>query len=647
MKSLPFLLSLFLGFNCLFAQNQDILLTIANTKVPAEEFKATYLKNSAHALSGESLDDYLQLFINFKLKVQEARQQKIDTSQAFIAEYEEYVKQLAQPYLTDAEVNDNLIDEAYSRLNKEIKASHILISIPDGDDTLKYYKKAIEVRNRIIGGEDFEKVAVETSSDPSVSKNRGSLGYFTAFQMVYPFETAAYNTRKGEVSMPVRTRFGYHLVKVFDIRPSQGKVKIAHIMIKTAHGGGQRNIDEAHKKIMDIHARLIKGEDFATIAKNESQDENTSQRGGEFPWLSAGQIIPEIDAVAFALSSDGAISEPVQTPFGWHIIKRLGRNMVGTKEEMTPEIKTKISRDMRSAKSKESFVAKLKVQYGFKENKDAINQVKSAVDSAVYASKWEAPVFTKDAVVFTLAGNEHRSSEFANYIAEHQYMARNSALSTFLNTMYSDWVSQVIIGYEESQLPVKYPEFRHIAQEYLEGMLLFEITDRTVWKKSYDSTALADFYSKNIHNYKWGERVHYAVYTLPNALSLDKFKKMLLSGKTSTMQPGALAQTAGKKLKIEIAHEQKSANTDSPEIKDYKQWKDGIKEMPSADGHVVVLRYIKTTTGDTKLLADCRGEVTADLQVEMEKQWIAKLKENYPVTLNTDVYKRLSDELNK
>lgn len=645
MKQLTFLLIAIIGVNSLFAQNEEVIFSIDGTPITVDDFKTTYLKNNANAASKESFDDYFNLFVNFKLKVHEAKKQKIDTSKLFIDEYEGYIKQLAQPYLTDVEIDDNLVNEAYQRLTQEVNASHILISIPSGNDTIGYYQKAIEIRNRIISGEPFEKVALETSNDPSVSQNKGSLGYFTAFQMVYPFESAAFNTPIGQISMPIRTQFGYHLIKVFDIRPSQGKVKIAHIMVKTPINGDEHALKEAENKIRGIHAKLVAGESFSTLAKAESEDKGTAANGGEFPWLASGQIIPDIERVAFSLPSNGSISMPFKSPFGWHIVKRIDRKMVGTKDEMLPEIKSKIAHDSRSFKSREAFISKRKAEYSYKENLANRQQFCTLVDSSIYHAKWQAPAITNNATLFTLAGKNYTQADFAKFLANNQRIAHNAPLTELINNLYNAWVNSEILSFEETQLQHKYPDFKQLQQEYLEGMLLFEITNQMVWSKSTDSAAIANYYALHADSYKWGQRVHYVVYTLPNLTDKDKFIKLLLSKKQKNFTPTNFAAFANKKLKTEVTVEQKSANTDSPEIINYKQWDNGIHSQPTINNELEITRVVQETTGDNKSIQECRGEITADLQVELEKQWISRLKQKYSIKVNNEVVNKVKSEL--
>ncbi|HOZ15205.1 MAG TPA: peptidylprolyl isomerase [Tenuifilaceae bacterium] len=629
--------------------SQKVLLTIADNPVTVDEFKSIYLKNNVSGTSIDKavLEDYLKLFINFKLKVQAAKEAKIDTSSAFISEYQGYIKQLAQPYLTDAASDEQLLNEAYERMQYEVSASHILINVPENAspaDTLLLYKKALEARTRILKGEQFGAVALSTSNDPSVARNSGYLGYFTAFQMVYPFETAAYNTPIDSISKPVRTRFGYHIIKVHGKRPAQGQVKVAHIMIRVQPNANPQDAENARKKIVEISDKLKAGTDFATIAKEESQDPSTAKNGGELPWLSSGQIIPEFERVAFGLSADGQISEPFQSTFGWHIVKRLGRKMVGTKEEMLPEIKSNVARDSRNQKSRESFIKKIKKEYNFKEDTAKLKVITELLDSSLYRGEWKAKTVKDNAVIFEFTGGSYRISNFASFMEANQRFIGQNTLKGFIKVAYGEWINRIILEFEENRLPEKHPEFKQLSKEYLEGMLLFEITNQMVWQKSSDSIGIANYYDTHKNQYTWGERVHYAVYTLKNAKIKEKFVSGLAKRKSNNINPKDYIEKFNKKGEV-ITVEEKSANTDFPDVLNFKTWKNGINVTTDKDGSILVTEILATTTGDQKMLDDCRGQVIADYQETLESEWIDTLKAKFPVKVSDEVFTELVESV--
>jgi len=630
-------------------QNSETLLTINNTPVSADEFISLYIKNTKATgakIDKSTLDDYLNLFINFKLKVQAARDAGIDTLSSFRNEYNGYIDQLAQSYFIDQETLDALTREAYQRMKEEVSASHILISIPEtvtGADTLKYYQKALEARSKVINGEPFGKVALTTSNDPSVSRNNGYLGWFSAFQMVYPFETAAYSTPVDSVSMPVRTRFGYHIIKVHGRRPAKGQIKIAHIMVRVNPNASPQEMENARQKIVDIHNRLLNGESFAELAKKESQDNGTAPNGGELPWIRSGQIIPEFEEVAFALKDTGDISKPFQTSFGWHVVKLLDRKLPGEFEEMLPEIKNLLARDSRTMIIRTTFINKLKKEYGVKEfPAESAKHLTSLIDSTIFKGEWKVPSIKANPTVLVAKELNYPLSDLLQFISLNQQKSRNHSIQSFISFIYTDWVNQTIINLEKSLLPQKYPEFKQLANEYLEGMLLFEISNREVWTKASDSVAISTFYENHRDKYTWGEKIYFTVYQTPDSKIAQAFENALK--KNPAINPDVLIKKWNKKTQ-RVTYNQQVGFPDNPIISGYTQWNSGINISVQNDKHVVV-HINKTTTGEPKELNDCRAEVMADYQQYLEESWIQTLKEKYKVNINNDTYNKLLENLN-
>lgn len=368
-----------------------VLMTVDGQPVSRSEFEAIYKKNNKDApVTKEALDEYLDLFINYKLKVRAAEAAGLDTAVKFKTELMGYRQQLARPYLIDRGLNDQLMQEAFARKGEEIRASHILVSLaPDAspEDTLAAWKRIMALRARVAAGEDFAKVAQGPggSDDPSAKTNGGDLGYFSVLQMVYPFETAAYGTPVGQVSQPVRTKFGYHIIKVTDRRPAQGEMTVAHIMIRATDEDGPEKQAAAEAKIEEAYNRIKSGEmSFADAALRYSDDAATSAKGGELPPFSTGKMIPEFEAKAFALKHDGDISVPFKTPYGWHIVKRLSYTPPPTFEQAKAELKNKISHDSRAEITRKKFLTDLRSEYHFKEYPKNLAAVEKALDGTVF-----------------------------------------------------------------------------------------------------------------------------------------------------------------------------------------------------------------------------------------------------------------------
>ena len=284
MKRLSFVLLLFLGMSSV-AQKEQVLMEVNGSPVYKSEFEQIYWKNKEEKVATkEDLDEYIELFTKFKLKVTEAEQLGLDTVAKFKKELAGYQEQLEKPYLVDSELNDELIQQAYYRTKNEVRASHILIQLspnPSAEDTAKAYKELMEIKAKVESGKmSFYEAARKYSKDPSAKTNSGDLGYFTAFRMVYPFEEAAFTTEVGQISNPFKTRFGYHILKVTGKREGRGKVKVAHIMLRIKDDTPSMKKVNAEKKIVEIHEKLKKGEAFDALAKEYSEDRNSARKGG-------------------------------------------------------------------------------------------------------------------------------------------------------------------------------------------------------------------------------------------------------------------------------------------------------------------------------------------------------------------------------
>ncbi|HOU75490.1 MAG TPA: peptidylprolyl isomerase, partial [Tenuifilum sp.] len=404
-----------------------------------------------------------------------------------------------------------------------------------------------------------------------------------------------------------------------------------------------QEMENARQKIVDIHNRLLNGENFAELAKKESQDNSTAPNGGELPWIRSGQIIPEFEEVAFALKDIGDISKPFQTSFGWHVVKLLDRKLPGEFEEMLPEIKSLMARDSRSMLIRSSFIKKLKKEYGVEEfPAESAKHLSSLIDSSIFKGNWKAPNIKTNPTLLVVKGLNYTLSDLLQFIGQNQQKSKGNSLQSFISSIYTDWVNQTIINFEKSLLPQKYPEFKQLANEYLEGMLLFEISNREVWTKASDSVAISTFYENHRDKYTWGEKIYFTVYQTPDSKIAQAFENALK--KNPAINPDVLIKKWNKKTQ-RVTYNQQVGFPDNPIISGYTQWNSGINISVQNDKHVVV-HINKTTTGEPKELNDCRAEVMADYQQYLEESWIQTLKEKYKVNINNDTYNKLLENLN-
>ncbi|MBA3901998.1 MAG: peptidylprolyl isomerase, partial [Bacteroidetes bacterium] len=582
---------------------------------------------------------YVELFVNFKLKVREAESLGLDTTDSFKNELAGYRKQLAQPYLTDTLVDDNLLKEAYERMKIEINASHILINLSETalpKDTLIAYQKAIKLRERILKGENFGEIAKSNSDDPSAKDNEGNLGYFTALQMVYPFESAAYGTDVEGVSLPVRTRFGYHLIKVHHKRPARGQILVAHIMVENGKvDASSEDSVSVRAKIEEIYKKLKGGEDFAMLAQQYSDDKGSARRGGELPIFGTGRMVPEFENAAFELKKDGDISEIVQTRFGMHIIKRLEKKEMVSFDDMKGELKAKISKDSRSQLSRTALINKIKKENNFKESLKARDKMASVIDSTYFAGEWKAEKAKKlKKSLWSIGDQKFTQQDFAEFLEVNQAKRPAIPAEVLINSMYANFVETNVIAYEESRLEQKYPEFKALMQEYRDGILLFELTDRMVWSKAVsDTVGLEAFYEKNKNNFMWGERIDVTIYSSANEKIAQQAGSLVSQSKPTEEISKAINKDSQLNLKIESGKFSKGEN----EIADGIEWKPGITKNIKKDQRVVFVHVHEKLKAQPKSLKEARGLVTAEYQTTLEKQWIESLKAKYPVVINKEI----------
>jgi peptidyl-prolyl cis-trans isomerase SurA len=627
--------------------NGPVLFTVGNEPVTVREFKYIYEKNNSNEkslYSEKSLHDYLDLYENFKLKVKAAREAGMDTSAKFIKEFKNYRSQLAQPYLTDRQVTQRLVDEAYDRLNTEVRASHILITLsPDASpkDSLAAYNKAMEARNKILKGEDFAKVAKEYSKDPSVTYNSGDLGYFTSFQMIYPFENSAYNLKNiGDISMPVRTRFGYHIIKVTGKRNNRGEVKVRNILVNNNEKYTNLEQQNAKNKIDTVYRLLQKGVKFQDLAKQYSDHLQSKENGGELATFNSFASFPdEFKDAAFGLQNPGDYSKPFKTTFGWHIVQLVEKKPLQNKKELEEFIKQKISRDTRADASKDAAIARFKNEDKFKEEKKSLEHFTKLLDTTLLHGKWkinDASKFNK--TLFSLGDKKYTELEFAKYVEKVQAPNRYSDVSYGVKQIYKDFVNKNVLDYEDNTLETKHEEFKNVVNEYKEGILLFEITDKEVWSKAMqDSAGLLEFYNNNKEKYKWKDRLEAQIFDVKSQVTSNEVKALLKKGKT----PSEITSELNKVDPLSSNVREGTYETGEIPALDKAKWEKGVQDMGKQDNRYYILNILSIKKPDYKKLSEIRGLVISDYQDYLEKKWLQQLRGKYNLTLNQAEYTRL------
>jgi peptidyl-prolyl cis-trans isomerase SurA len=500
-------------------------------------------------------------------------------------------------------------------------------------DTLKAYNKALEFRNRIMKGEDFAAVAKgkDGSDDPSAKDNGGDLGYFSAFDMVYPFEKAAFETPVGQLSMPIRTKYGYHIVKPVATRPSRGEVHVAHIMIREKkEPNGAAN---AEKAIREIHEKLKQGELFEDLASKHSEDASSNKKGGELPWFGANKMVMEFEEASFALKNDGDFSEPFKTSYGWHIVKRLGHKPVQDFKTSEKELKSKVSKDSRSELTRASFIEKLKKDYKYKFMEKTLAPLIAVADSGVYEGQIKS-VEGESKVLFQFAGKKYPLSDYTNYLKTRTGVRSKLAPKEYVRSEAIRYAEGKLLDYEDKQLEGKYTAFRLLMNEYREGILLFELTDQKVWGKAVkDSVGLENFYNENKDRFMWARRLDCTIYTCTNADVASKVRSMVAEGKDKVAIAAAVNETSQLNLQVE-------AGVFAAEDKDVLSkidWKKGLSKNVDNNGQIVIVDVKDILEPSPKKLSEARGMIASEYQNYLEQEWIKELRAKHKIQVNKEV----------
>ena len=642
----------------LTAQQDPVLFSVQDKPIHVSEFDYIYQKTNGKKAdySKKSLEEYLDLYIKFKLKVQRARDMQLDTIPALIKELGGYRRQLANSYLVDKEVTEKLVEEAYKRSLEEVDLGHIMVKLnsnPQPADTLLAFNKIMKAKTALDSGQSFSLVAKEYSEDDNSKNNNGRLGYFGAMFRpgFYEMESAAYGLQVGKYSNPVRTAAGYHILKLNSKRPSRGEIEAAHILIRTEKG---ENDKKQMATIDSIYTVLKNGGDFEKLAGQLSQHQQTAQKGGYIGFVSTNSPVEEsFKDQVFVLGKDKDFSKPFKSSVGWHIVRRISKKPAEAPEIAKRRLQTKIQNSAkgkagkfsRQQLAKQAMINKIKKESNFKENTLVKTSLLENIDSTYTSHRWKK-VLTNKNELFSFGSNMKFSvadfNEFSK-TASTRLRRNNADPKSVAKTVYQEFVDDSALKYEEEQLENKYPEFKSLMREYEEGILLFEATKLQVWDKaSTDSIGLAAFYADNPNKYNWKERAVVDLYTLRsgNESKVKDIVVMIGNGKT----PEAVLTEINKEDKQILSVQEKVYERDRNENLDRVNWKTGavtaaLKNDRTRSTSFMVIKEVKPPS--VKSLDEARGYVIADYQDFLEKKWLEELNANYKVEKNDKVFKNL------
>lgn len=625
-------------------RSKDVLLQIDGQPVYVAEFERVYEKNLdlVQEESQKDVEGYLDLFIDYKLKLAEAKTQGLDEDEVYKTEFEKYRTQLSRNYLYEDKLTADMAREAYERGKEEIDASHILITVGFDampQDTLVAYNKIKSIREKALQGEDFATLAKKYSEEPNAKQSGGHLGYFTAFSMVYPFETEAYNTQAGEVSNIVRSNFGYHIIKVHDRRERLPKILVSHIMISDKKGARNFNPEERINEILTMYEQ---GSSFEELAKEYSDDVASGKQGGKLVPFTKGQLrSPKFEDAAYTLTQVGEVSKPVKSDFGWHIIRLDEVFEEETFEEQREYLEKKSSQGDRAKSIATTINNEIKGKYGFKTDPSYFEYFESYVPDSVLARKWvKSPIpASEDKTLFTIGEKNVTYSDFAEYIeARQSSIAAQRDKKMLLINAYDEFENQEVREYFKVRLEKENEEYAAILQEYRDGLLIFDVMEHNIWSKAKsDSLGLESFYQKNKQNYRWKQRVDADVFSATSQATAQRVEKMLREGKA----PEEIKEELNPDKTVNVVLTQGVFEVDQSVLPNSLALKTGISKIYPRNNSYTIVNIKNVLPEGVKELQDARGAIVSDYQSQLEKDWMESLHAKYDVEVNARALKRL------
>ena len=629
---------------------KEVLFTVNEKPYYTDEFSRIYKKNLDLVKddSQKDLNQYLELFVGYKLKVNKAYKLGLQNGTQYQNELKSYRTQLAKNYFNDTKITQELLEEGYKRLQKEIRASHILILVDENasaEDTLKAYKKMEDISKKAIAGENFDDLAVQFSEDPSAKENKGDLSYFTAFRMVYPFENAAYKTPKGKISKIIRTRFGYHILKITDIRANRGEITVAHIMILKPKP--EEKDKDAEKTINEIYQKIQQGEKFEDLAKQFSDDKSSSSKGGQLNKFGSGQLSSEeFENAAFSLANPDDISKPFQSEFGWHIVKLIEKHPIRSMDEMKNELETKIGKDDRSKKITASLNEKLRKKYTYKRDDKQYGLISKLVTNDFYDSKWKLPENIKDYSATLLSINTKKidGKAFLDYIEKQQKSGlKVKPLSKLVDALYGNFLDEQLTAYYDENLETEFPDFAHVMEEYRDGLLLFDLMEKEIWDRAKtDTIGLNTFYDEHKMEHMWKKRVDV---TIASSTKQDIIKKAhaLLKKKE---KPQDIKDKLNVDNVINVMMNSGVFEEGSDALPKTMKYDVGVSDVFSEGEYYFVTKVDKVMPAGVKTLEECKGKLINEYQQYLELRWVDDLKSEFTIKINNDAFEHVKKQLN-
>lgn len=641
-----FLLTLFLLEGQAQSKSKDAaLFTVDKDTVYMSEFIRVYNKNLdlVQDESQKDVDAYLNMFINYKLKLKEAKSLGFDKKPSYIRELGTYRQQLAQNFITDSNVTDALVEEAYDRMLNEVEASHVLVRVDQNaspQDTLDAYNIVLKFRERALN-EGFETIRKEVHNGQTIFGE--DLGYFSGFKMVYPFESAAYNANVGEISQPFRTQFGYHIVYVKNKRKSRGERTVAHIMVVDKKDDSI--VGNSEIRIQDIYKKWSQGEDFEALAKQFSDDSNSASKGGLLSPFTSGQLSSqEFEEVAFGLDNIGDVSKPFKSNFGWHIVKLYDKKPVESFQDLKPQLEAQVKRDDRSKIIDKALYDKLKAKYGVSNHQPALAYFTSLLNESYFKRSWQLPLdFESDKILFKINDKPFTYKDFGNYLVKNQSNASvKETYADIVTKAYDAFLNISLVEYQEANLENENEDFANIVNEYRDGLLLFDLMEHVIWNTTAsDSLEIQKFYESHKDNYFFPERMDAVVASSSKQNVIKKVAELL----KSNMDLESIKNLLNTNGKIQVLFTSDIMDVSHQALPDDFEFKKGISKMYKHHDGFVIVQVKDIMPKKLKTFEEARGEVLSDYQVVKENKWLEELKTKYKVEVNQESLSKVKTQI--
>ena len=618
-------------------QSDPVVMTVNGKDIKQSEFEYLYKKNNLQQASPQTVDEYVDMFVVYKLKVADAEAAGIDTTASFLDEFNGYCAELSAPYLRDSIVEKRLVDEAYARMSTSRCVSHILLPLGNTLDEREANRQRLDsIRSAILAGADFGEMAVKYSIDRSAQRNHGSMGYIKANMFPYPFEKAAYDTPVGEISPVIEDApYGYHIIKVVDERPAVGDVSARHIL-KLTQGLSPEEAAVKKAQIDSIATLLKNGTDFEELARTESEDPGSARQGGNLGFFGRGVMVPEFENAAYSLQP-GEVSEPFATAYGYHIVQTLEYKPLPTLDEARKDIEAVMARDERSKLPQKEFLASLRSECGVNVSEAAVAEANSIIDSAASRADALAALQNSTALLAGFPAHDIRVSDVASRIAG---MQQTPDLKLAFKQELDDCIDEATVKLARTRLTDTNADYRNLVNEYRDGILLFEISNRRVWdRSSNDVKAQADYFNLHRADYAWDAPRFkgYVVFATSDSVASEAKGYLALNAVGTDSLAKTLHDRFGRDVKVERVLTAKGENGIIDNIAF------GGEKAAPVGKWVAWFPYGHKVLESPEEASDVKASLAGDLQQQLEADWVKELRTKYKVKINKKAIKKIQN----